>query len=119
MASLADQIDRLTTNTRAIAATVHRIAPNNAPTAFTRAVLHTHLGDLIRDVDPAELGLFRLVSPPSNNTYDNGHSTQEVEVRRVELPTATPLRKQQPRREDKQEIEPEVYAHAALKYIDQ
>ncbi|KAF9484460.1 hypothetical protein BDN70DRAFT_825533 [Pholiota conissans] len=120
MASLSEQIDRLATNTRAIAATVQRIAPPDAPAVFTRAVLHTHLGDLIRDVDPSELGLFSLVKPPSNGTYNkDGHPTQDPEVRRVEFATATPLRRQAPRREEKQEIEPEVYAHAALKYIDQ
>ncbi|KJA27774.1 hypothetical protein HYPSUDRAFT_62813 [Hypholoma sublateritium FD-334 SS-4] len=120
MASLADQIDRLSKNTRAISTAAAAIAPPTASTAFTRAVLSTHLGDLIRDIDPSELGLFRLVDPPLANAYDGGSRTvQDTQVRRVDFSGATPLRKNAARRRDeRQEIEPEVYAHAALKYID-
>lgn len=119
MASLSDQIDRLSRNTRAIAEVATTISPPTASTAFTRAVLSAHIGDLIRDIDPSELGLFRLVSTPSANTYDSGAQTaQDPHVRRVDFTTATPLRKNTARREEKHEIEPEVYAHAALKYID-
>lgn len=119
MATLSDQIDRLSKNTRAISTAAAAIAPPTASTAFTRAVLSTHLGDLIRDIDPSELGLFRLVDPPSAGTFDGGSRTaKDTQVRRVDFTGATPLRKNATRRDDKQEIEPEVYARAALKYID-
>jgi len=122
MASLSDQIDRLTRNTRAIKTTAANIAPassNNSP-IFTAAVLTTHLGDLIRDVDPSELGLFRLVQNSSDNAYElDGRVPPEPEIKRIEFSGATPLRKHVSRREDKREIEPEVYALAALKYIEQ
>ncbi|KAG6820882.1 hypothetical protein H0H93_010226 [Arthromyces matolae] len=107
MSSLSDQIDRLSRNTRAIrATTAHFNAPVSGP--FTRAILSTHLGDLIRDVDLSELGLFSL--PES-----------ESQITRAEFTGATPLKKASSRREDvfkTKEIDPEVYAHAALKCID-
>ncbi|KAG1746080.1 hypothetical protein EDB19DRAFT_2023448 [Suillus lakei] len=80
--------------------------------------LTTALGDLIRDIDSSELGLFTLVHPPS-------HVPTESEARgvisRVEFPGATPLRKPPSRRQEMtkpREYEPEVYAQAALKYLD-
>jgi len=112
MASLSDQIDRLTRNTRSIKVTAAQTA--KAPTTFTRAVLETHLGDLIRDIDPSELGLFSLVEGPSNAS-----EAPDPQIKRTEFPGATPLKRRQARPEVKQEIEPEVYAHAALKYIEQ
>ncbi|KAF8160995.1 hypothetical protein B0H34DRAFT_795838 [Crassisporium funariophilum] len=122
MASLSDQIDRLTRNTRAIKITAQQIdAPHNQlPGTFTRAVLNTPLGNLIRDIDPSELGLFSLVDAPSNNAYEKtGSARQESGVKRTEFSGATPLRKHpSSRREDKQDIDPEIYAHAALKYVD-
>ena len=104
MASLSDQIDRLTQSTRAIKATVASTG-NNSTGVFTRAVLDTHLGDLIREVDPIELGLFSLV---------NSHYGQEHQLHRIQFSGATPLRNQ-----SKQDIDPEIYAHAALKCIRQ
>ncbi|KAG6891730.1 hypothetical protein C0992_006150 [Termitomyces sp. T32_za158] len=105
MASLSDQIDRLSRNTRAIRATTAR--PSAAvPGPFTRAVLYTPLGDLIRDVDPSELGLFSLPA---------------LEITRAEFTGATPLKRAPSRRDDAskaKDYEPEVYAHAALKCID-
>ena len=97
MASLSDQIDRLSQSTRAIKTTVAS-TDNDSTGIFTRAVLNTHLGDLIREVDTAELGLFSLVN------YDQLH--------RIQISGATPLR-------NKHSIEPEIYAHAALKCIRQ
>lgn len=122
MASLSDQIDRLTRNTYSLKETAAQIAPADAKHAviFTNAVLDTHLGDLIRDIDPSELGLFRLVQNDNKNTYDKDtRSVTEPEIRRTQFSGATPLRKNPTRREDKHEVEPEVYAHAALKYIEQ
>ncbi|KAF9562777.1 hypothetical protein CPC08DRAFT_687339 [Agrocybe pediades] len=117
MASLSDQIDRLARTTRAIQATAATIAPPSQSSGpFTSAVLTTHLSDLIRDVDPSELGLFRLVNNPSDNSYErDGRGPQ---VRRTEFPGATPLKKHVSRRDEVRDVEPEVYAHAALKYIE-
>ena len=105
MASLSDQIDRLTQSTRAIKATVASTG-NNSTGVFTRAVLDTHLGDLIREVDPVELGLFSLVN--------SHHYEQEHQLHRIQFSGATPIRNQ-----NKQDIDPEIYAHAALKCIRQ
>ena len=122
MASLSDHIDRFNKNTRSIKSTASQIATTTqqhsaSPGTFTRAVLSTHLGDLIRDIDPSELGLFRLVDSPTNNTYDkDGLTSQDHELKRAEFSGATPLRKHPSRRDA---LQPEVYAHAALKYIDQ
>ncbi|KIM45173.1 hypothetical protein M413DRAFT_333398 [Hebeloma cylindrosporum] len=119
MASLSDHIDRFNKNTRSITSTASQIAQQHSafPGTFTRAVLSTHLGDLIRDIDPSELGLFRLVDNPASNTYDKGGRTpQDHELKRTEFSGATPLRKHTLHRD---ELKPEVYAHAALKYIDQ
>ncbi|KAG6862285.1 hypothetical protein C0995_015982 [Termitomyces sp. Mi166 len=105
MASLSDQIDRLSRNTRAIRATTARATAAD-PGPFTRAVLSIPLGDLIRDVDPSELGLFSL---------------PESEITRAEFTGATPLKRVPSRRDDvpkHKDIEPEIYAHAALKCID-
>ncbi|KAG6908383.1 hypothetical protein DXG01_004812 [Tephrocybe rancida] len=102
MASLSDQIDRLSRNTRGIKTTTAQAA-TNVDGLFTRAVLSASLGDLIRDVDPSELGLFSL---------------PESEITRAEFTGATPLKKAPSRREDVQkqkDFEPEVYAQAALK----
>ena len=121
MASLSDQIDRFTRNTRAIKAVASQTA-NTTTTAsvFTRAVLYTQLGDLIRDIDPSELGLFTLVEAPSTNPYDkDSHSSTHPKITRTQFQGATPLKKRPTRQDPAQEIEPEVYAHAALKYIDQ
>jgi hypothetical protein len=102
--SLSDQIDRFTRNAQAIKTAASQTA-NTTTTAsvFTRAVLSTQLGDLIRDIDPSELGLFTLVDSHSSG------------IARSQFQGATPLRRHHPA----QEIGPEVYAHAALKYIDQ
>ncbi|GLB37232.1 hypothetical protein LshimejAT787_0402830 [Lyophyllum shimeji] len=115
MASLSDQIDRLSRHTRAIKSTAAATAPtaDNASVAgpFTRAVLFTPLGDLIRDIDPSELGLFSLPSSGAS----------PAEITRAEFSGATPLRKHPPRRDDapkSKEIEPEIYVQAALKCID-
>lgn len=127
MASLSDQIDRLSRNTRAIRSTTAQTAsfPGKhglgVAGPFTCAVLNTDLGDLIRDIDPSELGLFTLVTPPGGNSRDNNvRGPPPVEILRAEFSGATPLRKAPSRRDapKSKEIEPEIYAQAALKYID-
>ncbi|KAK0212981.1 hypothetical protein DFS33DRAFT_1377428 [Desarmillaria ectypa] len=109
MASLSDQIDRFSRTSKAIAAIAATVAVSPDVTPFSTIVLDTQLGDLIRDVDPSELGLFLLVGP---------HSEQDSrgdipKLARSGFPGATPLK---PR--TRREVDPEVYAHAALKYID-
>ena len=105
MTSLSDQIDRLSQCACSIKDTTLGALKNNNP--FTAAVLTTELGDLIRDVDPSELGLFNLV--PSS----------DAEIKRVQFTGSTPLRKATRRDDKPPEIDPEVYAQAALKCIDQ
>lgn len=131
MASLSDQIDRLSRNTRAIRSTTsqtaslpgkHKIPGLGVAGPFTCAVLNTDLGDLIRDIDPSELGLFTLVTPGGNSRDNDARGPLPVEILRAEFSGATPLRKAPPRRDDapkSKEIEPEIYAQAALKYINQ
>ncbi|KAF9245043.1 hypothetical protein BU15DRAFT_41630 [Melanogaster broomeanus] len=127
MPSLSDHIDHLATAAKAIRTSAAAIVPsedNPAPLAipFTRAVLDTALGDLIRDIDASELGLFVLVPAPDADIRkqpENG--TRRGEISRVEFAGATPLRKQPTRRDEifkPKEYEPEVYARAALKYLD-
>jgi len=128
MASLSDQIDRLSRNAKAIRSIVSKIGfLNNGNRTragiagpFTQAVLYKPLGDLIRDVDPSELGLFNLVSPAGSGVIDRDARAANSEITRVEFTGATPLR--QPARKEEaqksQELEPEVYAQAALKYLD-
>lgn len=131
MSTLADQIDRLSRHTKSIYLTASQTAlpqSRNQGVAgpFTRAVLHTPLGDLIRDIDPSELGLFNLVNPPNvgrvNQQHRDSGTASLPEITRVEFHGATPLRKQVTSRKEEahkpKEIEPEVYAQAALKYID-
>lgn len=123
MASLVDHVDRLSTLASSIRASAARSSNANIAGPFTRAILETPLGDLIRDIDPAEIGLFTLVQPrqPAVVDMDAGN----VEIGRVEFLGATPLRKpssseyatrdgmRAPREHD-----PEVYANAALKYLE-
>lgn len=116
MPSLSDQIDHLTSLSKSIKACADEFPTSDG--LFTTAVLNTALGDLIRDIDSSELGLFTLIHPPS-------HVPTESETRgmisRVEFPGATPLRKPPSRKQEMtkpREYEPEVYAQAALKYLD-
>ncbi|KAI0051252.1 hypothetical protein FA95DRAFT_1602923 [Auriscalpium vulgare] len=115
MPSLSDHIDRLTQTARVIRTSAADTAASpHSP--FSEAVLITPLGDLIRDIDPSELGLFTLVTP------DEPTPTAPTEVTRIEVVSATPLRKHPARRDDAilrpREPEPEVYAEAAIKYLD-
>ncbi|KAF8210097.1 hypothetical protein K438DRAFT_1665096 [Mycena galopus ATCC 62051] len=80
-------LDRLAKNTQAIRDAAACSLP---PSPFTRAVLNTSLGDLVREIEPAELGLFT------------------PQLARVEFHGPAPRKKQ----------DPEVYAQAAYTYID-
>ncbi|KAI0356316.1 hypothetical protein OH77DRAFT_1495639 [Trametes cingulata] len=122
MASLTEHVDRISALASSIRAAASPPPRTTIPGPFTRAILETPLGDLIRDIDPSELGLFTLVQPQQPVLPDI--EPTNVEIGRVEFLGATPLRKppsakhgradgQRPREHD-----PEVYAHAALKYLD-
>ena len=124
----AEQIMELShTINRSVQGTTTRAGP------FTRAMLETPLGDLIRDVDPSEIGLFTLVPSTSSITHPSivsedlnasAHASQRAEIARIALPIATPLRKPPPgtrRGEDGKRItehDPEVYINAALRLLD-
>ncbi|KAJ8696544.1 hypothetical protein PTI98_006408 [Pleurotus ostreatus] len=126
MSSLSDQIDRLTKITKSIAATAASTAAlNRVPSSsqpFTRAVLNAPLADLIRDIDASsELGLFELTRPALPLPTDKEPpSLQYHEIQRVTFNGATPLRRH-PRPEGPlktPEPDPEIYAQAAMKYIN-
>lgn len=127
MPSLSDHIEHLTATAKAVRTSATTIVPTDhnpfAQTGpFTRAVLDTPLGDLIRDIDTSELGLFTLVPPPDAGVRkqpENG--PRQGQISRAGFPGATPLRKPPPKRDEvnkPREPEPEVYAMAALKYLD-
>jgi hypothetical protein len=90
------------------------------PGFYTNAVLRTPLADLIREADPSEAGLFTLVppSPYGTGTVEEGEPVSATHVTRVDLPCATPLRQRTGREIKTQDHEPEVYANAALKFLD-
>ncbi|KAL4262297.1 hypothetical protein AB1N83_007389 [Pleurotus pulmonarius] len=121
MSSLSDHIDRLTKITKAIAATAtNTVSSSYHP--FTNAVLNAPLADLIRDIDvSSELGLFELIRPPHPVPKDKEPPTlQHHEIQRVTFNGATPLRRH-PRPEGPLKIpepDPEIYAQAAMKYIN-
>ncbi|ESK92943.1 hypothetical protein Moror_9016 [Moniliophthora roreri MCA 2997] len=119
--SLDAYIDRLEASTRTISEISNSITASK-PGPFTRAVLFTELGDLIREIDPSELGLFSVSNTSKAPSHDKDiHVQSDLEITRVEFHGATPLRKPQTRREEAlktKEVLPEVYAHAALKCID-
>ncbi|TDL26126.1 hypothetical protein BD410DRAFT_566984 [Rickenella mellea] len=121
MPSLLDHIDRFSFTAQEIQNTTRRTA--SVPQGpFSRAVLKTELGDLAREIDASEMGLFTLVPPPATHVQahekdaPNGPNT---EIKRVEFLGATPLRKPAGKSKEVQvEKQPEVYAEAALKYLD-
>ncbi len=112
MASVSDKIDRFTRNTRNIKVAASKtVNPATTLPIFTRAVLYTDLGDLITDIDPSDLGLFTLEQTNSDE--------KDPQLTRTQFSGATPLKRRPARQDPPQEIEPEVFARAALKYIDQ
>ncbi|KDQ57742.1 hypothetical protein JAAARDRAFT_35427 [Jaapia argillacea MUCL 33604] len=140
MPNLSDSIDRLLYTSQSIKSTAASIAstPSSSSSSnsgpFARALLHTHLGDLIRDVDSSEIGLFNLVPPTRQIAQDGDKGADKGvgigqsglvggEITRVEFHGATPLRRggAAGRGGDPskvKEVEPEVYASATLKYLD-
>jgi len=117
MSALADHIDRFSSTVKSIRTTASILSDPSSDSQgpFTRAVLKTPLGDLIREIDSSELGLFTLVTPTHQDKPKD-------EIMRVEFLGATPLRRPAAARRDDamrvKELEPEVYAQAALKYLD-
>lgn len=123
MPSLLDHIDRFSYTAQELRSSCQQISVN--PTGpYVRAALHTRIGDKARDIDASEIGLFTLVTSTAAHTHvvDEGEVASAVvnEVARVEFPGATPLRKPAGvvRGVMKDEKDPEVYAEAALKYLD-
>ncbi len=120
MPSLLDHLDRFSFTTQSIQTTSKQIA-RTSKGPFVRATLETPLWNLARDVDASELGLFTLVSNSGTavgqKEEKEGTTTQKAELTRVEFHGATPLRKPAVGRRV-EEKEPEVYAEAALKYLD-
>ena len=112
MSSLSDYTDRLSRIAKSINATASATIYTPASGPFTTAVLHTPLEHLIRDVDASELGLFTLQARQGEK--------REEEVGRVMFGGATPLKRGRvvEGKRKEAEIEPEVYAQAALKYLD-
>lgn len=111
MSSLSLQTDRLTQHSKSIQHAANATARHSSSSGpFTRALLHTPLGDLMRDADASELGLFYL-APPSGDSVIDSNPANTVE--RVRFSATTPVKKNK-----NQEAQPEVYAQAALKYID-
>ena len=121
--SLDAQIDRLSHAARTIRDSASSLTPLVEPGPFTRALLASDLEDLVRDIDPSELGLFTVVHPPVAPRAELNTSVAP-EVARIDIVSATPLRKppaprpDAPRGDAPGEHEPEVYARAALNFID-
>ena len=114
--SLDSSIARLSASSRSLESITSSVT-QASPGPFTRALLFTDLGDLIRDIDPSELGLFSVSTAP----LEDARPPTAPEITRVDFHGATPLRKPQARKEEHhrpKEVLPEVYARAALKCID-
>ena len=123
MTSLASQIDQLSRNAKAIKATTAvSYDKQPIPGPFTSAVLNTHLGDLIRDIDPSELGLFSLITPTAGHSreQDAAQGPPATGITRTEFTAPTPLRNPASQRDPPKpdDIKPETHAQAALRYID-
>ncbi|KAJ4494084.1 hypothetical protein C8J55DRAFT_175591 [Lentinula edodes] len=120
MSALSDHIDRLAHSTRSIKS-ITASCGSSVTGLFTRAILSAELGDLIRDVDSSELGLFSITTPSNVVAHDKETRNQSgVEITRAEFHGATPLRRPTGRRDElkPKEIPPDVYAEAALKYME-
>jgi hypothetical protein len=119
MSVLLDHVDRLSTHVQSlntISASILSENPVSGP--FTKAVLHSPLECLIRDVEPGETSLFTLAQDTS--VHPNAVEDYDIAVGRIPFTGATPLRRRpgkEASRPDK-EPEPEIYAQAALKYLD-
>lgn len=117
--SLPDYIELVSSISKSIRTNVSE-PDDYAPGFYTNAVLRTPLGDLIREADSSEAGLFTLV-PPSSYGVSSAEEEElgsATHVTRADLPSATPLKPRTGREIKTQEHEPEVYANAALKFLD-
>jgi hypothetical protein len=120
--SLSDYIDLVATTSKSIHSIVSR-PESGQPEFFTNAALRSPLEELIREADPSEVGLFTVLPPPAayhNNAETDSPATSN-QIARADLPTATPLKPVSGRTAREARVkdhEPEVYANAALKYID-
>ncbi|KAF5311269.1 hypothetical protein D9758_018759 [Tetrapyrgos nigripes] len=105
MSALSDLSERLLRNSRAIKSSATAIESAKQG-KFVRAALDTELGNLIRDIEPSELGLFHIerLSTTTTHEKDIQHSSAEVQISRVEFHGATPLRKPATRREEKTKL---------------
>jgi hypothetical protein len=128
MSALLQHIDQLTHLSSNLSSTSTSITAASGP--FTHAVIHAPLQHLIRDADHSELALFTL-APTSNTTTAPGTTQtrdrdRDLALERVPFAGATPLKRRplrhkpdstatQPKQE---EIDPQIYARAALKYLD-
>jgi len=117
--SLPDYIELVSSISKSIRTNVSEPS-DYAPGFYTNAVLRTPLGDLIREADPSEVGLFTLVPPSSYGAVTEAEEApgSATHVTRADLPSATPLKPRSGREIKAQEHEPEVYANAALKFLD-
>ena len=118
--SLPDYIELVSSISKSIRTNVSE-PDDYAPGFYTNALLRTPLGDLIREADPSEAGLFTLVPPSSygaGSTEEGEEPGSATHVTRADLPSATPLKPRVGREIKAQEHEPEVYANAALKFLD-
>ncbi|KAJ3749108.1 hypothetical protein DFH05DRAFT_640584 [Lentinula detonsa] len=121
MSTLSDHIDRLAHSTRGIISLTASTSGSSRVGIFTRAILTTELGDLIRDINSSELGLLTITAPSNAVAHDKEMRNQSgVEINRAEFHGATPLRRPTGRRDElkHKELPPEVYAEAALKYME-
>ncbi|PCH43834.1 hypothetical protein WOLCODRAFT_132982 [Wolfiporia cocos MD-104 SS10] len=121
MSLLSDHVERITLLARSIRSTALAVAPSTTG-PYTQAVLYTPLGDLIRDVDSAEIRLFSLVPAAAPAASADNLARPHGEITRAEFHGATPLKKlpapRMGRHERTGEHEPDVYARAALKYLN-
>ena len=118
--SLPDYIELVSSTSKSIRTNVSE-PDDYAPGFYTNAILRIPLGDQIREADSSETGLFTLVPPSSYGagTVEEGEEPgSATHVTRVDLPSATPLRPRTGREIKAQDHEPEVYANAALKFLD-
>ncbi|KZS96233.1 hypothetical protein SISNIDRAFT_547707 [Sistotremastrum niveocremeum HHB9708] len=109
MPSLNDTIDRLSYVATSIRTTSEQTGTTK-PGPFYTALFNPVIQEVIRDLDDSELGLFTL-------DHANGVVAQDPDptLSRKRFTAATPLRK---RPDVTRELDGEVYAEAALKYID-
>lgn len=127
MPTLLDHIDRFSLAASSLTRTAEdseSSLTNGDPGPFARAVLHASGMDVIRDALDSELGLFTLVPSMSAISSSQGqpHAVAGAQARvgKVEFGEATPLRKGRvaARLQRDLDADAEIYAEAALKFLD-